>query len=328
MSEKQPSWIEQHCSRLVSIERMTIEKLGEERAGTFVLAADDCMTLGFAAAEALPDRKCGDLVLLTLWGLFKEAYWFHSYFVAGNYPLLLGRLRFVWESMFRAYFAEHYPMGSKKWDTPGPTVDDKVAWLDRYGKDLRWDTCIEPVLGAVFPLADQNQEVRDHYKGLFQYLHRYAHPSAYLMGRIVGDSALMIRDAFDEQLALETAEIGAKVFDLIWMVVLAQHPSAFDRVGSLSGQYPMMAMALVVSQHRCTASQAAEQPAVAPEADSSRDGPISQRLLRLWRPVQRCWDTTTLLQSGQNVVTETRKETLLTGGPLECSFSLGKASLG
>ncbi len=51
-----------------------------------------------------------NLVLFTLSGLFKEAGWFHSIFVAGNYPLLLSQIRFVWESMFRAYFAEHYPM--------------------------------------------------------------------------------------------------------------------------------------------------------------------------------------------------------------------------
>lgn len=241
MSDKQPSWIEQHCARLVPIELETIEMMGEEKAGTFAFAADDCMTVSFAVGEALPAGNRGDLVLLTLWGLFKEACWFHSFFVAGNYPLLLSRLRFVWESIFRAYFVQHYPMGPpQKWDTPGPTVDDKAAWLDKYGKDLRWDTCIGPVLRSVFPLADREQEVRDHYKELFQYLHRYAHPSAYLLNRMVGDSALLIRDAFDEKMALQTAEIGAKVFDLVWMVVFAQHPAAFDRAESLAGKYPVV----------------------------------------------------------------------------------------
>src|SRR5207245_7456968 len=112
---------------------------------------------------------------------------------------------FVWESMFRAYFAEHYPMGPcRNWDAPGPTPDDKLAWLDEHGKDLRWDTCIEPVLRAVFPLADREQEVRDHYNERFKHLHRYAHPSAYLTGKMLADSALQFRDAFDKVLALET----------------------------------------------------------------------------------------------------------------------------
>jgi hypothetical protein len=72
---------------------------------------------------------------------------------------LLARLRFVWESMFRAYFAEHYAMGPcTKWDTPGPSGDDKLAWLDAHGHQLNWDTCVEPILRAVFPLADREQE--------------------------------------------------------------------------------------------------------------------------------------------------------------------------
>src|SRR5438132_7038878 len=185
MSDMQPSWIEQHCSHLVPIERETIEQLGEEKAGFFVYAANDCITVSSAVMDAYPGEKSHSLVLPTVWGLFKEAYWFHFFFVAGNYPLLLGRLRFVWESMFRAYFAEHYPMGPcRNWDAPGPTPDDKLAWLDEHGKDLRWDTCIEPVLRAVFPLADREQEVRDHYNERFKHLHRYAHPSAYLTGKM------------------------------------------------------------------------------------------------------------------------------------------------
>jgi hypothetical protein len=241
MSEMQPSWIEQHCAHLVRIERETIEKLGEERAGFFACAANDCVTVSAAVTDAYPGQQSCNLVLLTLWGLFKEAYWFHSFFVAGNYPVLLGRLRFVWESMFRAYFAEHYPVGPcKKWDTPGPTGDDKLVWLDEHGKDLRWDTCIEPVLRAVFPLAAREQEVRDHYNELFKYLHRYAHPSGYLTGRMFEATALHARDAFDEEWASRTVKIGAEVFDLIWMAVFAHHPDAFERVEPLSGKYPVV----------------------------------------------------------------------------------------
>jgi hypothetical protein len=127
-----------------------------------------------------------------------------------------------------------------KWDTPGPTADDKVAWLEEHEKDLRWDNCIEPVLRAVFPLAEHHQEVRDHYKDLFKYLHRYAHPSAHLLDRGMDKSALHVRDGFDEQWASQAAEIGASVFDLIWMVVFKHHPEAFERVEPLSGKYPVV----------------------------------------------------------------------------------------
>jgi hypothetical protein len=241
MSEKQPSWIELHCGYLIPIEQKTVEKLGEETAAIFVCAANDCITVSAAVMDANAGEQSCNLVLLTLWGLFKEATWFHSFFVAGNYPVLLARLRFVWESMFRAYFAEHYPMGPcTTWDVPGPSGDDKLAWLDAHGHQLKWDTCIEPVLRAVFPLADREEEVREYYRDLFKYLHRYAHPSAYLLDRMMDDSALHIKDGFDEDWARQAAGIGAKVFDLVWMVVFKHHPDAFERVEPLSGKYPVV----------------------------------------------------------------------------------------
>jgi hypothetical protein len=239
MSDK--TWIEQHCAHLVPIERKTMEKLGEETADFFVCAANDCVRVTATVGKAYPGEH--SLVLFTLMGLFKEACWFHSYFVAGNYPVLLNRLRFVWESMFRAYLAEHYPMGPcKKWDTPGPTLDEKVAWLDQYGHQLNWDTCIGPVLRAVFPLADREQQVRDDCKQLFQYLHRYAHPSAYLLDRMTDESALHVADGFDEKWARQTAAIGARVFDLIWMVVFAHHPVVFEQIELLEGKYPVISV--------------------------------------------------------------------------------------
>lgn len=241
MSDKQQTWIERHCALLVPIERQTLEKLGEETAGVFVCAANDCITVSGAVTAAYPGDKNCNLVLMTLWGLFKEACWFHSFFSAGNYPILLSRLRFVWESMFRAYFAEHYPMGPcTKWDPPGPTADNKLVWLDTHGHRLNWDTCIEPVLRAVFPLADKEQEVRDHYHNLFKYLHRYAHPSAYLLDRMLDDSALHVKDGFDEKWAQESAQVGAEIFDLVWMVVFKHYPDAFDRCEPIEGKYPVV----------------------------------------------------------------------------------------
>jgi hypothetical protein len=241
MSAMQPTWIEQYCARLIPIERQTIETLGEETAGFFVNAANDCVAVSAAVGKAYPGEQSHNLVLLTLWGLFKEACWFHSFFVAGNYPLLLSRLRFVWESLFRAYFAEHYPMGPcTKWDTPGPTVWDKLVWLDEHGHKLNWDTCIEPVLRATFPLAEREQKVSEDCKELFQYLHRYAHPSAYLLDRMMDDSSLHVKDGFDEKWARQAADIGARVFALVWMVVFAHHPEAFEQVEPLSGKYPVV----------------------------------------------------------------------------------------
>jgi hypothetical protein len=235
------SWIEEMCRILRPIEQETIDVLGEQTAVFFVNAANDCVTINAAIGKAYPGSKSCNLVTVALYGLFKEASWFQFLFLAGNYPLLLGRLRFAWESVFRAYLVEHYPMGPcKKWGVPGPAPEDKVAWLDEHDKNLNWDICIEPVLRAILPLADQHELVRNDVKEWFNHLHRYAHPSAYLLDQTMNESALHVRDGFDENLAKQAMDMGARVFDLIWMVVFAQYPLAFNQLDGLEGAYPIV----------------------------------------------------------------------------------------
>src|SRR5438128_1911154 len=118
MSENRNLWVEEMCGRLANIERETLEKLGEEQGGFFVSVANDCMDINFAIQGAYPENY--NLVFHTSWGIFEEVCWFHFFFVSGNYPLLLSRLRYVWESVFRAYFAENYPLQNQRpWDAPG-----------------------------------------------------------------------------------------------------------------------------------------------------------------------------------------------------------------
>jgi len=200
MSERQILWVEGTCARLAPIERKTLEKLGEEKGGFFMWVANDWLEINSALIDTYPGEQAHNLVLVTFWGLFKEVCWFHFFFVSGNYPLLLSRLRFVWESVFRAYLAENYPIGSERpWSPPGPSSDDKLAWLAEHERDLNWDRCIEPVLRTVFPLADSEEEVRDFYKARWKELHKYVHPSAYLAERMIGESALHVTDNFDEE---------------------------------------------------------------------------------------------------------------------------------
>lgn len=241
MSERQKLWVEEMCTRLARIERETLEKLGEENGGFFVCVANDWLEINSALMDAYPGEKKYNLIFHTFLGHFKEVCWFHFFFVSGNYPLLLSRLRFVWESVFRAYFAEHYPVGpARPWPAPGPSSDDKLAWLQEHERDLNWDRCIEPVLRTVFPLAESDKEVRDFYRAQWKGLHKYVHPSAYLAGRMIGESALHVTDNFDEEWALETVDVARKVFDLVWLAVFSQHPLAFEKVESLAGNYPIL----------------------------------------------------------------------------------------
>lgn len=82
--KKQPLWIEEMCRLLSPVERQTREQLGEEEAAFFRNAANDCLTVSGAVMAAYPGERGYNVVLLTLWGLFKEAYWCHFLFVAGN----------------------------------------------------------------------------------------------------------------------------------------------------------------------------------------------------------------------------------------------------
>jgi len=241
MSERQSLWVEDMCRRLAPVERETLATLGEEKGGFFARVVEDWFKIDAALLEAYPGERAYSLVLHTFRGLLKEVSWFHLFFVAGNYPLLLSRLRFVWESVFRVYLAEHYPLGPhQSWAAPGSSPDEKLAWLEEHERDLNWDRCMEPVLRAVFPRADREKEVRDSYKALFQELHKYVHPSAYLAGKMIGESVLHLIDNFDERWAREAVEVAREVFDLVWLAVLQHHPEAFERVDKLSGDYPIL----------------------------------------------------------------------------------------
>src|SRR5262245_46828385 len=122
MGEQPKSYISQMCARLVDVERETMSRLGEEKGGFFVNIADDWLVISGAITDVYSPAEQCNLVFHTAWGLFKDVCWLQLLFVAGNYPLLQSRLRYVWESVFRAYHAEVYAGP----DAPGSSPDDKL----------------------------------------------------------------------------------------------------------------------------------------------------------------------------------------------------------
>jgi hypothetical protein len=107
VTDKQPLWTEEMCKLLAPVERETLEKPGEEKSGFFMTVANDWFAINTALQAAYPGARDHNLVVFTFWSLFKAVRWLQFLFVAGNYPLLLGHIRFVWESVYRAYVAEH-----------------------------------------------------------------------------------------------------------------------------------------------------------------------------------------------------------------------------
>jgi hypothetical protein len=96
------------------------------------------------------------------------------------------------------------------------------------------------VLKTVFPIEAQYQEaVITKYKELWDDLNKYVHPTGELMFRMLDDSALYIRDAFDREWALEIIGAAVEVFDFIWFAALLFHLDALDlvRKRKLHGKY-------------------------------------------------------------------------------------------
>jgi hypothetical protein len=221
MSDENLSYLSQAYDRLKEIEQENVLRFGRARAFHFVELANDWIDIQAAISRTYSYNDLAQgLVYFYFFSLFKEVQWFQLHFLSGNYPLLGRSLRFVWEMIYRAYYADTYTGESP----PGPSLGDKILWLGQRESTLRWDNCISPVLGKILPLVEQEQEGRERYHKLWKGLHKYVHPSVDLVSRMMGESALLVTDSFDETWATEIIQDATEVFDLIWLAVISRFP--------------------------------------------------------------------------------------------------------
>jgi hypothetical protein len=111
------------CDRLVKIEEQTFARLGDEIGGRFIFIASDAWRISEAIFETYGLEEVQgmqNLVFVAFQGMLKEVNWFHLFFMAGNYPLLNSRLRFVWESIFRAFTVSRAHSSSNASRTSSP----------------------------------------------------------------------------------------------------------------------------------------------------------------------------------------------------------------
>jgi hypothetical protein len=201
--------------------------LGEEMACLFVYLNDDAFDILGAIHDAYPEeeRLCS-LVYADCTGLLKELHWFHALFLSGNYPVVLSRLRFNWERIFRACHADAYAQKHpNETDVLGPTLEDKHNWLMQREDRPNWKTVIAPTLARLFT-AGAPAGIEFHFKPLWDRLNRCVHPSGELREKLVGESALLARDASDEKWARETHAEATEVFALVWLTILSRFPGA------------------------------------------------------------------------------------------------------
>jgi hypothetical protein len=150
------TFIQETCEVLLEIERQTVEHFGEERAHRLLLIADDGLTITAEVMKCYSQQEQLNLVYHHAWGAFKELRWLQLFFLAGQYPLLKSRLRYIWEGMYRAYVVEAHSDPTVRSLSP----DEKLRWLEEQPTRPNWSNCVEMVLHDIFPLAAREEEVR------------------------------------------------------------------------------------------------------------------------------------------------------------------------
>ena len=207
----------------------TVRCLGEEPASLFGYLYLETFDIHRAISASYADEvRQQSIVFIELIGLLKELNGLHVLFLSGNYPIVLSRLRFNWERLFRALYADTYAQENPDTgDGPGLTLDDKHNWLTQREDRLNWPRLIAQTLARLFA-ADAPGQVEGQFRPLWDRLCRCVHPSGDLREKLVGESVLHALDAFDEGWARETLADAAEVFGAIWLAVLSRFPAAVD----------------------------------------------------------------------------------------------------
>jgi hypothetical protein len=203
----------------------TARVIPQDQTALFVNLSNDALLIGGAVQNAYPqDELLTSLVLFDLGAIHHQIFGMGFDFWCGRYAEVGRALRFAWESIFRAFYADHYLIlkpGAK--DPPGSSLDEKTEWLDQWRQP--WNTIVLPVLRHTFSNWSE-EELRGHFRPLWDRLNSVAHPSHDWRISGVGESARHIWFHFDEQLARQLLADASEVFSLIWLVVAQRFPDA------------------------------------------------------------------------------------------------------
>src|SRR5207247_248346 len=97
-------------------------------------------------------------------------------FWCGRYAEVGRGLRFAWESIFRAFYADQYlALNPGATDPPVQSLDEKIDWLEE--RSLNWNSIVLPVLRHVFA-AWSEAERSNQFHPIWKRLNSVVHPSA------------------------------------------------------------------------------------------------------------------------------------------------------
>lgn len=214
--ERQLLW-----GNLSQISEKTKRRLRRKESHCFVNLYNDWLEVWGRMLDVYSkDIPLTSLVAADIFSLGKELHWMHRLLSWGNYPLIHRNLRYSWELMFLAYFADTVETKVPEIsDGPPESVDAKVEWLNKHARHIHWRSIIRPLVDKVVATRD-----RHHYAQIWGNLNRCVHPSLNLRYRLIDESSLGITDNFDLQWARDTCRIASDVFDVIWLIVLRRFP--------------------------------------------------------------------------------------------------------
>jgi hypothetical protein len=107
------TFLSQVFEQYQEIERETVETLGEENAHVFLSIWEDSLEFENAINQTYAqDQTVRSLLAVRLWEFSRELLNLQVLFLCGNYSLLRSRLRFIWEMIFRAFYADTYQQKS------------------------------------------------------------------------------------------------------------------------------------------------------------------------------------------------------------------------
>ena len=153
--------------------------------------------------------------------LFKEIYWLQFLFHTGNYPTAYRNLRYVLEMICQAYYIDM--------KYPTLTLDEQIEKTREIEEGLRSWNIVSSALSGIFGKTEE--EIRGHFKLLWDGLNKYAHPSVSQMDLVAKeDFFALVTDSFNETLARELLGVTDKVFDIIYAAVLRRFPKVITLV--------------------------------------------------------------------------------------------------
>src|SRR5262249_18815823 len=140
MSDKKTRFFDSAVEVFRQTAKKTACTIEPDGAALFVHLSNDAVDITGAVLGAhARDGVLTSLVWFDFTTLLPQLVGMGFDFYCGRYAEVGPGLRFAWESIFRAYYADQYlSMNPAANDPPGASLDEKIAWLD--GQRLDWNT--------------------------------------------------------------------------------------------------------------------------------------------------------------------------------------------